>query len=340
MRAGVTLEDVTQAADQLLAGGERPTVEGVRKMLGTGSPATVNNLLKEYYAALPSRLNLPAAIASAAAALYQQIRDTALDEAKAADEERQQQAEAERERLATDRRQFEEERIRLRQQVAGLEVEKQSNLAQIVQVTTRAAGLERNLAEQTERAASAVSKAAAAVEERERSSQRHVQELQHVKDQAQGNERHLLSRIDEQATQLRRLTSDREKDSAANQQRIATLENAVSEGNKGQAALRNELAAAQRDLAQDREQQKNRDRAHSQEIERAARELQALTAERDRLRSESALSSASMKLLGQERDDALREAARLDGKLQSQMAQVDALRQDLASLRKTPSAGH
>lgn len=37
MRTGVTIRDVTRAADQLLTAGERPTVESVRALLGTGA---------------------------------------------------------------------------------------------------------------------------------------------------------------------------------------------------------------------------------------------------------------------------------------------------------------
>lgn len=41
---GVTLADVTRAADQIIAEGERPTLDSVRRILGAGSPGTVNTL--------------------------------------------------------------------------------------------------------------------------------------------------------------------------------------------------------------------------------------------------------------------------------------------------------
>lgn len=341
MRTGVTLIDITRAADQLLAEGERPTVDGVRKVLGTGSPATVNNLLKEYYAALPRRLNLPAAIASAAATLYQQIRDTALDEVRVQDEERQAAFDAEVSNLAADRRHFEDDRARLQQQVASLEAEKQSGLALQAQQSGRITALERSLAEQTERAASAESRAAAATEERERAASRHAEELQHVRSQAEGNERHLLGRIDDQQGQLKRLTADREKEVAAHLQRVTGLEGSLWDSHKTVAglrnelaALRNELAATQRDLTNERTQRQERDRAHAQELDRATKDTTAALSDRDRLRTELSQAQTAVKQLSQERDDALREAARHEGKLQSQIARVEELRQEIEQLRK------
>lgn len=41
MARGITESDVHAAADQLVAAGERPTIERIRAHLGTGSPNTV-----------------------------------------------------------------------------------------------------------------------------------------------------------------------------------------------------------------------------------------------------------------------------------------------------------
>lgn len=201
MRTGVTIADITRAADQLLADGERPTVDGVRRVLGTGSPATVNNLLKEYYQALPTRLNLPAAIATAAAELHQKILETARGEVAEEQEAARQQLAADRQQLETERRQFEEEKSSLQRQVTMLTSEKQSLLDQQTQLSVKLSSLERSLAEQTARAASAESKAQSALEERERAATRHASEVQHLRQQAEGNERHLLARIEDHKTQ-------------------------------------------------------------------------------------------------------------------------------------------
>ncbi|MEC3889798.1 DNA-binding protein [Xanthomonas campestris] len=68
MARGITESDVHAAADALVAGGERPTVERIRVHLGTGSPNTVVRWLETWWrklggrlAAQQAKLDLPAA---------------------------------------------------------------------------------------------------------------------------------------------------------------------------------------------------------------------------------------------------------------------------------------
>lgn len=56
MARGVPQEDVFQAADALLAAGERPTVERVRQALSRGSPNTIGPMLDAWWAMLAQRL--------------------------------------------------------------------------------------------------------------------------------------------------------------------------------------------------------------------------------------------------------------------------------------------
>ncbi len=56
MARGITESDVHTAADQLVANGERPTVERIRAHLGTGSPNTVTRWLETWWKALGTRL--------------------------------------------------------------------------------------------------------------------------------------------------------------------------------------------------------------------------------------------------------------------------------------------
>jgi hypothetical protein len=56
MARGITENDVHQAADALVAGGERPTVERIRAHLGTGSPNTVTRWLETWWQQLGARL--------------------------------------------------------------------------------------------------------------------------------------------------------------------------------------------------------------------------------------------------------------------------------------------
>ncbi len=54
---GISQDQVSQAADKLLYTGERPTIERIRALLGTGSPNTVNRFLDIWWQSLGSRLN-------------------------------------------------------------------------------------------------------------------------------------------------------------------------------------------------------------------------------------------------------------------------------------------
>ncbi|HVJ37182.1 MAG TPA: DNA-binding protein [Stenotrophomonas sp.] len=76
MARGITESDVHGAADELVAAGERPTVERIRAHLGTGSPNTVTRWLETWWRALGGRLQdkrqafstaeVPAAVAALA----------------------------------------------------------------------------------------------------------------------------------------------------------------------------------------------------------------------------------------------------------------------------------
>ena len=49
MARGITESDVHTAADEIVDGGERPTVERIRAHLGTGSPNTVTRWLETWW---------------------------------------------------------------------------------------------------------------------------------------------------------------------------------------------------------------------------------------------------------------------------------------------------
>jgi chromosome segregation ATPase len=80
MAKGITQEQVDGAIDQLVAAGERPTIERIRATLGTGSPNTVNRMLDAWWAGLSTRLaaqqakvlvpDAPAAVTKAATDLW------------------------------------------------------------------------------------------------------------------------------------------------------------------------------------------------------------------------------------------------------------------------------
>lgn len=78
MRRGITQEQVSAAADALVAAGDKPTVEKVRAALGTGSPNTVTRMLDTWRSGLAERLQnvlqlpeLPPEAGQAMTALWQ-----------------------------------------------------------------------------------------------------------------------------------------------------------------------------------------------------------------------------------------------------------------------------
>jgi|GEM_PF-4668545 len=333
MRTGVTLVDITRAADQLLADGERPTVDGIRKFLGTGSPGTVNTLLKQYYQTLPTRLNLPAPIATAAAELYEKLRATASEEVTALRAALESRIAMERGELVDERREFETEKTELRAEVAsrGANIERLQDTVR--QLTTKTTQLEKELAAQTARASSAEAHARAADEERDRTHHKHAAEIQRLREQSEGNERHLLSRIDELKSQQQRLNTDRERDAATASKRVGALETSLSEALKTQASLRAEAGAAQRDLAKCSNALTAAEAMLQRLREEAARDEAGFRAQIEQARLRHKQIEKATEQLRRERDDAIREASRVEGKMQAFQGQLDEARGQLTRLQ-------
>lgn len=334
MRTGVTLADITQAADELLAAGERPTVEGIRKALGTGSPNTVNTLLKQYYQTLPARLNLPAPIATAAAELYEKVRVTAMDDLASERAALQQGVADERERLAQEKRDFDAERSAGQQRMADLTGDLDRTREQLKVTAGKLAATEKELATQSTRAATAEAQFRAAEDERDRASQKHASDLQRQREQAEGNERHLLGRLDEQKGQLQRLTQDREREAAAAEKRAATLETSLSESSKLNASLRADLTSTQRELAKGRELEAVANAALTRAQEQFARDSSVRQAELNRARADIEQLTAAADQHRRDRDEAIREAAKLEGRLTAVQSQFDEAKTEIRRLQK------
>ncbi|MDD0837515.1 DNA-binding protein [Curvibacter sp. HBC61] len=92
-RKGIQAADVERAADQLLAAGERPTIEKVRAQLGRGSPNTIAPMLDLWFSGLGRRVRglagaegwgdqLPASLLASAEALWRQAQEAASEAAQ------------------------------------------------------------------------------------------------------------------------------------------------------------------------------------------------------------------------------------------------------------------
>ena len=151
-RPGITQAQVNETADALLRAGERPTIERVRQVLGTGSPNTVVRLLEVWWAALGQRLqeheaklslpDAPDSVVTAASQLWL----TALGAAKTI---ALSDLAGEREQLAAERQAFIENTLVL--EAESTHAREQAELATAArrQVETRFADLERLAATQS-----------------------------------------------------------------------------------------------------------------------------------------------------------------------------------------------
>lgn len=325
MRPGVTLEDVTRAADLLLEKGDRPTIEGVRGVLGTGSPATVNAHLKAYYQALPARLNLPAPIATAAAQLYQSIRDAAQVEVDQIEGERRAALDTDRAALEGERRAYESEKNQLQAQTTALAADLAAARDQLAASQRQLAALQVQIADALRAVSTAEARAEAAIEERDRAARKHQEEIEQLRARADGNERHLLAQIEEQRTQNRRLIAEREKEQAATVKRIADLDAAIAQFSKDLAEQRKDAIRLSAELSREQRARSVAEASLSAAADAHERELVSLQTQRDQLRADRDHERARADRLAHERDSAAGDAAGLRGRLEGLEAQLDRL---------------
>lgn len=121
---GVQQAEVSAAADALLAQGQRPTVDRVRRQLGRGSPNTVGPMLETWFVGLAPRLGYPSSENGAVNAPPAEIRQAmdalwhlACDQAR---QEAQKTLGEERDHLRAQRDQLNEDRRLLARDAAAL----------------------------------------------------------------------------------------------------------------------------------------------------------------------------------------------------------------------------
>jgi colicin import membrane protein len=123
-RLGITFEQVAAAADAIIGEGSQPTIDAVRKRIGTGSPNTVHKHLTAWRAARPqATVAAPELPASLTAAIAAEIERAAAS-ARAEVESKLVQSQAEAAELADAGESLETERDELLEQVAELTTER------------------------------------------------------------------------------------------------------------------------------------------------------------------------------------------------------------------------
>jgi chromosome segregation ATPase len=162
MARGITESDVHTAADELVASGDRPTVERIRAHLGTGSPNTVTRWLETWWKNLGIRLqpkqpdlkDAPAVVAELAgqwwALALRHARESALEEIADA----KQALAAEYDELRVQQQNFAEEASALHAQATASAQSERLALTQVAELRQLVDQLQSQLTESTQQRAS------------------------------------------------------------------------------------------------------------------------------------------------------------------------------------------
>ncbi len=267
-RSGVTENDVFEAADALVARGERPTIERLRTALGTGSPNTLLRHLDAWWTGLAARLDAharaialpeaPADVQAAATHLWTRALTIAQERAS-------QQIEAARQHLET-------ERAALVEREAHATAERSAALDQAATAEARLADLRRladaqadqvkDLQQQRDTAVAALDTLQRTLEATQRTDAERVSTLL--------RERELADRQSRAAEDRWMRETDRARQESAALHR--QIERDKSEHARERATLADELKAARNDLRTSERQRAARDA----DVGRLQRDLERL----------------------------------------------------------------
>ena len=160
MARGITESDVHGAADELVAAGERPTVERIRAHLGTGSPNTVTRWLETWWRGLGRRLQAqhmrldipaaPEAITALAGEWWGRALAAARDECAQALAAERDALQQDRQALEDERANFAAEALALRAQLEAARHSKQVANAQTMELQRLIEQLQRQVNEVTQ----------------------------------------------------------------------------------------------------------------------------------------------------------------------------------------------
>jgi len=170
MARGITESDVHAAADEIVGGGERPTVERIRAHLGTGSPNTVTKWLETWWLGLGGRLDThhrglavpeaPEAVAGLAGEWWALAIEHARSVAEVALAADRAALEHDVQALKRDREAFAAEAAGLREQVSGANHNAELAIAQTAELQRLAVRLEEQLKEVGRQRDAAIAQAA------------------------------------------------------------------------------------------------------------------------------------------------------------------------------------
>jgi chromosome segregation ATPase len=246
---GVRQADVDKAADAILARGERPTVERIRGLLGTGSPNTLGPLIDNWYRTLAARVagmqhaaggegRAPTAAINA----FNLLWDTALTEARSAAHaelaETREQLARERAAVAEDQRVLEGTRAALEQAGQAAREHARELEGQIAAAQLQVQRGQQAAAAAEERATLLQQELAQAQRELKELVTRHSTDLQREAERTAANERRLLGEVDrarneakaahEEVRRAQTLREDEKQAAAALREQLQTRVDALA----------------------------------------------------------------------------------------------------------------
>ena len=281
MARGITESDVHTAADEIVDGGERPTVERIRAHLGTGSPNTVTRWLETWWQGLGQRLQAqqvilslpkaPDAVAKAAGELWRLALDSAAISARDAVAAERAALQEEQATLQAERESFVLEASAIRDKVEVASQAERVASTQAAELSRLVSQLEVQVAELAQQRDVALDQAASAESARQAADRR----LEALQDAAQAERetlaRHVqatedrahaeVDRARQQSSELKALLATLQKEQAAAEkahllaveqsnakvlgaQRQAEIQQAKAEALAGQLAQLRDLPAA------------------------------------------------------------------------------------------------
>lgn len=245
MARGISEQDVFEAADKLLARGERPTIERVRSELGRGSPNTVNRLLDGWWIALSSRLvaketpKLPPQFLSACERLYEKVLADCRARAQEDFTARLTELESRQQQLAALEQALSFRESTLSVPVEMLRGDLAEKSARVTDLTTEKALLGQELAQVNHRCETLVDQLATAEERLVAQSKAASVELSRVKSQWEAQENRWLRQIDALREDLKLLRGERAEERRAAARKVGALDAVVRK-------LRKDLVAAKK----------------------------------------------------------------------------------------------
>ncbi|ADP20025.1 MULTISPECIES: DNA-binding protein [Achromobacter] len=291
MAKGITESDVHEAADAVLAAGERPTIERVRAQMGnTGSPNTITRYLESWFTGLSERMaNLTAGAVAIPDPVHRIAAGVWQEALQFAGREHQARLQAERDALAKAQRDAEEQmaaavdmREQMRVRVVDLEATIEVAREGMAAAESRLAAAEVQIRERDARTAQLEAQVASLGQEREvmleeasRERQAHAVALQEEQSRHAAHERRWLNELDVERATVKQLRNELE---SARAKAVQEARHAAETAKASEAALA--VCARERDVLQ----------VKLQGVERSEQQLQLrigmLQTELDTLRDE------------------------------------------------------